>query len=31
VEFVTPVIEQARKIIVGRDVTLDPQLVWRGK
>ncbi len=30
-EFVTPEVEQARHIIVGRDVSLDPQLVWKGK
>ncbi len=30
-EFVTPEIERARRIIVARDVTQDPQLVWRGK
>ena len=30
-EFVTPEVEQARKIAVQRDISLDPQLVWRGK
>ena len=30
-ELVTPEIEQARQILVDRDPTLDPQLVWRGK
>ena len=30
-EYITPDIQQARAILVGRDVTLDPQLVWRGK
>lgn len=30
-EFVTPDVEEARQIIADRDVSLDPQLVWRGK
>ncbi len=30
-ELVTPEVEQARQIVLGRDATLDPQLVWRGK
>ncbi|WP_068426293.1 site-specific DNA-methyltransferase [Piscicoccus intestinalis] len=30
-EFVTPEIESARQILVSRDTSLDPQLVWRGK
>ncbi len=30
-EFVTPEIEQAKRIIFDRDVSLDPQLVWKGK
>lgn len=30
-EFVTPEIEERRKILVERDPSLDPQLVWRGK
>jgi adenine-specific DNA-methyltransferase len=30
-ELVTPEVEQARQIVVGRDATLDPQLVWKGK
>ena len=30
-ELVTPEIEQARHIVVSRDATLDPQLVWKGK
>ncbi len=30
-DFVTPEVEAARRILVGRDVSLDPQLVWRGK
>ncbi len=30
-EFVTPAVEEARKILVERDPSLDPQLVWRGK
>ncbi|EWT05863.1 DNA methylase [Intrasporangium chromatireducens Q5-1] len=30
-EFITPEVERARHLIVDRDPTLDPQLVWRGK
>ena len=30
-EFVTPEIESVRQILVDRDVSLDPQLVWRNK
>ncbi len=30
-EFVTPQIEEARQILVERNPSLDPQLVWRGK
>ena len=30
-QLVTPEVEQARQIVVARDATLDPQLVWRGK
>jgi adenine-specific DNA-methyltransferase len=30
-QLVTPEVEQARQIVVSRDATLDPQLVWRGK
>ena len=30
-DLVTPEVEQARQVIVARDATLDPQLVWRGK
>ena len=30
-EFVRDEILEARQIIVGRDVALDPQLVWKGK
>ena len=30
-QLVTPEVEQARQIVVGRDATLDPQLVWKGK
>ena len=30
-DFITPEIEEARKIRYARDETLDPQLVWRGK
>lgn len=30
-ELITPEVEQARQIVVGRDATLDPQLVWKGK
>ncbi len=30
-EFVTPAIADARHILLQRDVTQDPQLVWRGK
>lgn len=30
-EFVTPAVEEARKILVERDPSLDPQLVWKGK
>ena len=30
-DLVTPEVEQARQIVVARDATLDPQLVWRGK
>ena len=30
-QLVTPEVEQARQIIVARDATLDPQLVWKGK
>lgn len=30
-ELVTPEIEQVRQIVVSRDATLDPQLVWKGK
>ncbi|WP_068324895.1 site-specific DNA-methyltransferase [Janibacter terrae] len=30
-DLVTPEIEQARRIVCGRDATLDPQLVWKGK
>lgn len=30
-EFVTPEVEQARHILLQRDVSLDPQLVWKGK
>ncbi|MFG2760446.1 DNA methyltransferase [Streptomyces wuyuanensis] len=30
-EFITPSIEEARSIVVDRDPSLDPQLVWKGK
>ena len=30
-ELVTPEVEQARQIVLARDATLDPQLVWREK
>jgi adenine-specific DNA-methyltransferase len=30
-DFVAPEIEQARKVRLERDESLDPQLVWRGK
>lgn len=30
-EFVTPAVEETRKIVVSRDPYLDPQLVWKGK
>lgn len=30
-EFVTPEIADARHILLQRDITQDPQLVWRGK
>ena len=30
-EFVTPEVEQVRQILVDRDISLDPQLVWKGK
>ncbi len=30
-EFVTPEVEQVRQVVLERDPTLDPQLVWRGK
>lgn len=30
-DFITPEIEQVRKIRLERDESLDPQLVWRGK
>ncbi len=30
-EFITPDVEQVKQIIVDRDTSLDPQLVWRGK
>ena len=30
-EFVTPKVEEARQILVERNPSLDPQLVWRGK
>lgn len=30
-EFVTPAVEQTRRILLDRDVSLDPQLVWKGK
>jgi len=30
-EFITPEVERAKQITVDRDVSLDPQLVWRGK
>ncbi|WP_238696906.1 site-specific DNA-methyltransferase [Streptomyces sp. E5N298] len=30
-EFVTPAVEEARSIVVDRDPTLDPQLMWKGK
>lgn len=30
-EFVTPQVEEARQILVERNPSLDPQLVWRGK
>ncbi|MBK8470285.1 MAG: site-specific DNA-methyltransferase [Actinomycetales bacterium] len=30
-EFVTPEVEQVKRILVDRDISLDPQLVWKGK
>ncbi|HWJ65851.1 MAG TPA: site-specific DNA-methyltransferase [Nocardioides sp.] len=30
-EFVTPEVEERRRILVERDISLDPQLVWKGK
>ena len=30
-EFVTPEVEQVKQILVDRDISLDPQLVWKGK
>ncbi|MFE7012130.1 site-specific DNA-methyltransferase [Streptomyces sp. NPDC057651] len=30
-EFVTPAVEEARRIFVQRDTSLDPQLMWKGK
>mgnify|MGYP000571906822 CR=1 FL=1 len=30
-QLVTPEVEQARQVVISRDATLDPQLVWRGK
>ena len=30
-DFITPEIEEIRKVRYARDETLDPQLVWRGK
>lgn len=30
-ELVTPEVEQARQVVLARDATLDPQLVWRAK
>jgi adenine-specific DNA-methyltransferase len=30
-DFVTPEVEEARRIVVARDTALDPQLVWRNK
>ena len=30
-DFVTPEVEERRQILVERDVSLDPQLVWKGK
>jgi adenine-specific DNA-methyltransferase len=30
-EFVTPDVEHLRQITVDRDISLDPQLVWKGK
>ena len=30
-EFVTPEVERLKQILVDRDISLDPQLVWRGK
>jgi len=30
-EFVTPEVEQAKQVILERDVSLDPQLLWKGK
>ncbi len=30
-EFVTPEVEERRQVLLDRDPSLDPQLVWRGK
>jgi len=30
-EFVTPEVEEQRQVLLERDPSLDPQLVWRGK
>lgn len=30
-EFITPDVQAARKAVIERDSTLDPQLVWKGK